>query len=259
MGKKKKSFGFPKPKADGKKKVWGTKNVLHSPFSLAFPPALAGSADAVIDVLKKVFPEPPMVRPFAPKPCAKDRDDTDELSNSSNDSECMRDDKEDVETPVEDVGDRQSGQTSANNRDTEKSTASSKRPAGILVGMNEVTKGLEKGNVALVVAARDSSPPILIAHLPALCYMRDAALVPACGNGDDIAAAFGVKKVLAFGILRPEKVEEGAIRLRSQTLLENLKPHATPLNFPWLAVAKGDRDVPPELPEPHLAPPNKLL
>lgn len=263
MGKKRKSFGFPKPISDGKKKkVWGAKNVLHSPFSLAFPPALAGSADAVIDVLKAAFPEPPMLRPPMSRARAKDVDDSEDLSKSSNHSEIegVSDDNGDGETPVAlGLGEHQGIQPRADDKETAKTSVSTKRPAGILVGMNEVTKGLEKGNVVLVVAARDSSPPILISHLPALCYMQSAALVSASGNGDDIAAALGVKKLLAFGILRPEKVEEGALRLRTQTLMETLRPHATPLDFPWLAVAKGDRQVPPELPEPHLAPPSKLL
>lgn len=263
MGKRKsKSLGVCKASAGGKKKVWGAKNVLHSPFSLALPPALAGSADVVIGVLREVFPEPPMFRHSAPKPRVKDRDDADDLSISSNgsDPKGMRVDTQNVENSVADgVVDRQCGQPSVDEREIPKNKASSKRPAGILVGMNEVTRGLERGNVALVVVARDSSPPILISHLPALCYMQNAALVPACGNGDDIAAALGVKKLLAFGFLRPEMVQEAATRLRSKALLDKLTPHATLLDFPWLAVAKGDRNDPPVLPEPHLAPPSKLL
>lgn len=261
MGKKKRnSVGVAKPSAGGKKKAWGAKNVLHSPFSLVFPPALAGSADAVIDILKKAFPEPPMFRHSAPKP-PKEKFDDANCSSSSNDSEIegKQDEMEVVEKPAVDGVDGRIVPREAADGGNGKSSPSSKRPVGMLVGMNEVTRGLEKGKVALVVAARDSSPPILTAHLPALCYMQDAALVSASGNGDDIATALGVKKLLAFAILRPEKVEECTLKQRTQTLIDSLQPHATALNFPWLAVAKGGRDAPPQLPEPHLAPPSKLL
>lgn len=285
MGKRKRnSFGVAKPSAGGKKKVWGSKNVLHSPFSHAFPPALAGSADAVIDILKEEFPKPPMFRPSMPRPRRDDEkaaesgeSSTSGTSGSAGDGVAVRpkqlaimecDDQlaseaKESEQPLKaaasDSAEVEEKRAEAVEKEVTAGSLSAKRPTGMRVGMNEVTKSLEKGHVALVVAARDASPPILISHLPALCYMQDAVLVPASGNGDGIAAVLGVKKLLAFALLRPERVEEGAPRELIQGLLDALRPHATPLNFPWLAVAKGDRTVPPTLAEPILAPPNKLL
>jgi ribosomal protein L7Ae-like RNA K-turn-binding protein len=279
------SFGVPKPGGGGKKKVWGSKNVLHSPFSLAFPPALAGSADAVIGILKSEFPRPPMLRITVRKPRAKEAGSDDEGQSSSSSSPAEGEgaeagkvapaesiEREDcsmraadiegagnvvLESGARDIADTK--QRGVNMRTEVDSSSSARRPHGILVGMNEVTKGLEKGHVALVVAARDASPPILLAHLPALCYMQDAALIAASGNGDDIASVLGVKKLLSFALLRPERVQEGESRQLVQRLVGVLRPHATKLNFPWLSVAKGEQTVPPHLPEPHLAPPNRLL
>lgn len=47
----------------------------------------------------------------------------------------------------------------------------------IVFGVNEVTKCLERKKLDLVVTCRDVSPMVLIAHLPALCYVSDVGMV----------------------------------------------------------------------------------
>lgn len=241
--KKKKSDGITKPGAGGKKKLWGAKDVLHSPFALTFPPALAGSADAICAILRAAFPTPPLRRPRVPRPAADAAPPAADASQP-----------EAVENEAG-SGSESSGSSVAAARAAPPKIV---RPPGLLVGMNEVTKGLERRRVAVVVAARDVTPPVLIAHLPGLCYMRDAALVPFSGNGDDVAAALGVKKLLAFALVLPEFVSEGPEREAVEKLVVAVGPHTVKLDFPWLAVAK-EKAAPPGLPEPHFAPRNKLL
>lgn len=246
--KKKKGDGVTKPGASGKKKLWGAKDVLHSPFSLTFPPALAGSADTVCNILGAAFPTPPLRRPDEP---AKKPAPAKEVEGSA----------------IEKEGGGQAGAGDACDSSSSSEVSARPprvprpkcpRPSGLLVGMNEVTKGLEQSRVALVVAARDVTPPVLIAHLPGLCFMRDARLLPFSGNGDDVAAALGVKKLLAFALTKPDEVPEGPARALVERLVAELGPHDAKLDFPWLAVAK-DMAAPPPLPEPHFAPRSKLL
>ena len=44
-------------------------------------------------------------------------------------------------------------------------------------GVNEVTKMVERGQAKLVVIAKDTNPPEIIMHLPALCEEKEIAYV----------------------------------------------------------------------------------
>jgi hypothetical protein len=250
--------GAARTGAGGARKKWGTKNVLHSPFALSFPPALAGSADAVCAVVRAAFPTPPLLRPPLQRPPVEDSDDRSSSSEAADAK--MGDNPAGVGPGADDPATAAAPPAAAElaGAGGEAKASAPRRPAGMLFGMNEVTRGLERGIVRLVVAARDVSPPVLIAHLPALCYMKDAELVPFSGGGGDVASIFGVKRLMAFALVNPADVPEGRDRELVRQLADGLRPHASDLDFPWLAAARG-KAAPPGLPEPRLAPANKLL
>lgn len=213
-----------KRKGDGavKKKVWGTKQVLASPFATVFPSAAPGISEKVLAALCAVFPEPFAKRVSVPRP-----DDTLPADEA-------------METDVKEK--------------RPWCVTLCKKPPRVLCGLNEVTRALERGKVELAVVCRDVVPSVLIAHLPVLCYVHGAALVVLPGGGTDIGAVLGTRRLLAFAVLKQDAVTEGAEECASAVkLLEFLKPLATELDYPWLAAAKGKGPV-PALPEPVMQP-----
>jgi ribonucleases P/MRP protein subunit RPP38 len=220
-----------------KKKAWGARNVLHSPFATPFPPALAGAAETACAALRAAFPDYPLRRP--PRVQKKSRAPT-----SARDAA---------------LADEDAASSDGSQADDELPPAplTPRRPLGLHVGMNEVTKALERGELALVLAARDVSPALLTAHLPALCYLRDAKLVPLTGGGADMARELGTKRALAIGLARPLDVPEGPDRDRLTKLAKTLQSLISDLDFPWLAAAKRVAK-PPSVNEPILAPRNKV-
>ena len=56
-------------------------------------------------------------------------------------------------------------------------------------GTNETTKAIEKGEAKLVVAAKDTSPPEIIMHIPELCKERNILFANVDSKADLGAAA----------------------------------------------------------------------
>ena len=52
-----------------------------------------------------------------------------------------------------------------------------KKTGKLKKGVNEVTKMVERGQVKLVVIAKDVNPPEIIMHLPALCEEKDTPYI----------------------------------------------------------------------------------
>jgi len=70
----------------------------------------------------------------------------------------------------------------------------------IVLGINGVTKSLEKNKLALVVVCKQIEPPRVLAHLPVLCALKGN--IPLCPLGDSshtLGQYFGLKSVLALG------------------------------------------------------------
>lgn len=103
------------------------------------------------------------------------------------------------------------------------------KPKGILVGTNEVTRALEKRDVELAIVRRDVKPAILVAHLPALCFVAQARFISIPGITDEIGELFGTKTALAFGIRKGYFTD----------LIRELECVVCPLNFPWLLQRKS--------------------
>ena len=205
-----------KKKGGGKKqqKVWGSKQVLASPFAPTIPPAHHHTRESVHKVLLDIFP-----KPFA-------------LRNPRPSRNAMEVDSENENPPS----------PPKNNAKQRKRLC--KKPPGILCGVNEVTRALEKKKLSLVLLSRDVSPQIMILHIPPLCYTTATKLVIMPGDGTDIGNILGTGKLLALGIRtvvdtedkqNPEVADESI----ASKLLEMLSPLQTKLDYPWLASACG--------------------
>ena len=71
---------------------------------------------------------------------------------------------------------------------------------GVRVGLSAVTRALRRGTLRAAVIARDSGPPLLAAHLPALARARDVpACVLACASAQ-LGQPFGLLRAAAVGL-----------------------------------------------------------
>lgn len=290
-----------------RKKGWNAKNVLHSPFAVGFPEALAGSLDVVCTALEAYFATPPLKRCRDSRRTGRKRDD-ESASESESDSESSADtnlergavgnraDLVGAEEHTENQGtahetaassgiserERRAQNADASLRDEksreqnndlvrpvvnpaaamdlnagERPGAVPKPDAGFVFGLNAVTRALEKDKLELVVVCRDVSPQIVVAHVPLLCYIKLCKLVVVTGSGTELARIAGVKRMLAFGLLRSGALPVDTGRERHDALVRRLATVAVKLDYPWMAAARSGT-VPPALPEPVIAPSNRL-
>lgn len=249
MTKRKKKGASSKPP---KKKAWGSKQVLASPFAPVFPTPDPGTLEKVVGILLETFPEP-----FAKR-----------VSRPS--KKCPRDDAimRDVDVVAASDGSENVPLVSAKTEDAKlkegeqgilKIETSCKKPPRLLCGVNEVTRALEKGKVELAVVCRDVSPSIMVSHIPVLCFIGSTKLVILSGNGGDVGKIMGTQRLLAFGICKKEEADVGddkhvgrSKNYIADRLVERLSPLATPLDFPWLAAALGGKV--PKFPDPVMIP-----
>lgn len=190
------------------KKAWGAKQVLASPYTATMPSPAPASMERTIQLLKEAFPKP-LQRPGPTPP---------------------------RHTPQK-KGDRKAW-TQDGGAPDEATTFD--RPAGFLLGINQVTKGLERKTVGIVVIHRDVNPDILVAHVPGLCYVAGAKLVVLPGDGARVAQALGVRRSLGFAIMK-----EGEMPLLSdklKALAMGLSQLCCQLDFGWLGRGDGGAD-----------------
>ncbi|XP_077025449.1 ribonuclease P protein subunit p38 [Tamandua tetradactyla] len=96
----------------------------------------------------------------------------------------------------------------------------------LAIGVNEVTRALERNELLLVLVCKSAKPAVITSHLIQLSLSRT---VPACQVprlSEKIAPAIGLKCVLALGFKRntTDFVEE----------LKAIIPRVPSLNVPWL-------------------------
>lgn len=138
---------------------------------------------------------------------------------------------------------------------------SSKKPKRVLCGINEVTRALERREVALIIVCRDVNPALLVAHLPVLCFSANAKLVVMPGDGTDLGTVIGSHRLLVFGIAKEkaemtDDVSVGEGDLFADKLIARLTPLAVKLEFPWLS-ANANPDAVPPFPKPLTVPHRK--
>ena len=86
----------------------------------------------------------------------------------------------------------------------------------IKVGVNEVTKAIERGVAKLVLIARDVSPPEIVMHLPLLCKEKN---IP-CGEVDSkekLGVAVGIPvKTASVAVIDAGEASEDINRLKKK-------------------------------------------
>jgi len=85
-------------------------------------------------------------------------------------------------------------------------------------GTNEVTKAIEKGDVKLVVVAKDVSPPEIVMHIPILCEEK-GVLCAEVPSKEELGAAAGID----IGTASIAIAQEGEAKALLKELAEKLK------------------------------------
>ena len=70
----------------------------------------------------------------------------------------------------------------------------------VRIGINEVTKAIERGQAKLVVNANDVSPAEIVAHLAGLCKEMKV-LYAAAGSKAELGSTVGIKSTTAIAVL----------------------------------------------------------
>lgn len=105
-----------------------------------------------------------------------------------------------------------------------------KETGKIKIGVNEVTKAIERGQAKLVANASDVSPAEIVAHLPGLCKEMKAIHAVA-GNKAELGSSVGIKTTTAVAVLDAgsgkKELEALVKELESKNKKEDKKEEAT--------------------------------
>ncbi|XP_069816753.1 ribonuclease P protein subunit p38 [Dendropsophus ebraccatus] len=96
----------------------------------------------------------------------------------------------------------------------------------LAIGINEVTRALEKNTLSLVIVCKSAKPELITRHIIELSYSRG---VPACQLprlSESLAPALGLNSLLALGFRKDSDV--------FQEQVEAIVPRVPPLHVPWL-------------------------
>ncbi|NQZ84329.1 MAG: ribosomal L7Ae/L30e/S12e/Gadd45 family protein [Nanoarchaeales archaeon] len=99
--------------------------------------------------------------------------------------------------------------------------AKAKESGSIKIGVNEVTKAIERGQAKLVVAANDVSPAEIIAHLEGLSSEMKAVYA-AAGSKAELGAAVGLKTTTAIAV-----TDAGAAKKDLEALVASMAEEKT--------------------------------
>ena len=75
-----------------------------------------------------------------------------------------------------------------------------KETGTVKIGINEVTKAIERGEAKMVLVANDISPAEIVAHIPGLCKEMNI-LFNEIGNKTELGTSVGIKTTTAVAII----------------------------------------------------------
>ncbi|XP_073438038.1 ribonuclease P protein subunit p38-like [Dendrobates tinctorius] len=104
----------------------------------------------------------------------------------------------------------------------------------LAIGINEVTRALEKNDLDMVIVCKSAKPEMITSHIIELSYSRG---VPACQLprlSENVAPALGIKSVLALGFQKSSDV------FREQVL--SIMALIPPLHVPRLPTECGQNE-----------------
>uniref|UniRef100_A0A8C7F566 Ribonuclease P/MRP 38 subunit n=1 Tax=Oncorhynchus kisutch TaxID=8019 RepID=A0A8C7F566_ONCKI len=100
----------------------------------------------------------------------------------------------------------------------------------LAIGINEVTKALERNQLRLVLVCKSVKPPHMTSHLIALCRTRGVAACQVPRLSESVAGLLGLKCVLALGFRQGDRNEDGTF---SDTV-EAIVPRVPALQVAWI-------------------------
>jgi len=98
--------------------------------------------------------------------------------------------------------------------------------ASLALGLNAVTRNLEKNNLAVVILSKKIQPSVLVQHIPVLCYQFNVPLCPIDEDSASLGKLVGLKKLIALGF-KNDAIEH-------KQAVQKLIKFAIPLDIPWL-------------------------
>ena len=124
----------------------------------------------------------------------------------------------------------------------------------LCVGINRVTRGLERGTVALVAVCTEGVPSMLTSHIPGLCATQGVALAQLPISSTDLGGALGLKSASAIGVWKAAvRVGDGGesgggdsggqggvspeVAAAAREVYDLLSPLCSAVELPW---AEGD-------------------
>uniref|UniRef100_A0A4W5K0G0 Ribonuclease P/MRP 38 subunit n=1 Tax=Hucho hucho TaxID=62062 RepID=A0A4W5K0G0_9TELE len=100
----------------------------------------------------------------------------------------------------------------------------------LAIGINEVTKALERNQLRLVLVCKSVKPPHMASHLITLCRTRGVTACQVPRLSESVAGLLGLKCVLALGFRQRDRNEDGTF---SDTV-EAIVPRVPALQVAWI-------------------------
>ncbi|XP_007896381.1 ribonuclease P protein subunit p38 [Callorhinchus milii] len=197
------------------------KTTFNNPYSIKWSPLAEGSMAFILEVLKNKFQQvglykiEPTHRPRKPRASKAPKN-----QNKQENSEKPEESQETVQIMETEQQQLQEGWTSKQFRKQ------------LAIGINEVTRGLEKDELCLVLVCLSVKPALMTQHLIQLSVSR---AVPACQVprlSQTIAPVLGLKSTIALGFKR-----------NAETFLQTIKAIITRvprLDVPWIRPSKRE-------------------
>ncbi|XP_070537822.1 ribonuclease P protein subunit p38-like [Ptychodera flava] len=176
---------------------FGVKNSLDSPYKISWPKLQSGDTAVLLKEIQRVFqPLESMLK--KKKPVKKKKKKLEQAE------------KKDPES--------------------EKKAEYSKLRSQLLFGINEVTKGLERSQLRLVMVCRSAKPELLITHLIPLCVSRQTPGICLSSLSNTLAPILGFTSLLAIGFKQVEDEDKSVFGSLVDLVIEK----APSLTVPWL-------------------------
>lgn len=99
----------------------------------------------------------------------------------------------------------------------------------IVLGLNAVTRALEKDEVRLVVCTRDLTPARALQHLPVLCSFRSVPLCPLSMTSQSFAELMGASEIRTVICMAFKRVENSAF----EEAVTTIAAKCPKIDIPW--------------------------
>uniref|UniRef100_UPI00398E4EAB ribonuclease P protein subunit p38 n=1 Tax=Pristiophorus japonicus TaxID=55135 RepID=UPI00398E4EAB len=206
------------------------KTSFNNPYSIGWRPLDGESMAFVLQKLQETFQQTglckiePTQRPRKPR-ASKAPKDQEKRDTAGNVKEI-----EDDQKKAEELKEVKEDRTMINIQESKQGWTNVELRKQLAIGINEVTRALEKDELCLVLVCKSVKPTLMTHHLIQLSVSR---AVPACQVprlSETVAPVLGLKSTLALGFKK-----------NSETFIEtvnSITPQVPPLNIPWMQQSK---------------------